>query len=66
MDEMINISCAIYVDPVNASTESMQSAAREMVELEKQIGAAKRALFRKLTERKDSVDSTLQQLLPTI
>lgn len=66
MGEEISISCSIYVDPVNAATEGMLDAARELVELEKQIAAAKAQLSRVLTERKDFVNNVLVLLLPTI
>jgi len=66
MGEFINIACSIYVDPVNAATETMLDTARELVALEKQIAAAKAQLCKVLTERKDFVDGVLVQLLPTI
>jgi len=66
MGEFINIACSIGVDPVNATTETMLDAARELVELEKQIAAAKAQLCKTLTDRKGFVDNVLVQLLPTI
>lgn len=62
MGEFINITCSIYVDPVNAATESMLDAARELVALEKQIAAAKAQLANALADRKSGLDNALVQL----
>jgi len=66
MGEFINIACSIYVDPVNATTESLLQAAREIAVLEKQIAVAKAQLSTPLANRRGDIDDVLVELLPTI
>ena len=66
MSKPFNVMCDVVYDIVNDKTEDLLTAARRLVEAEKQIAAAKAQLHEALTTRKSFVDDVLVSLLPTI
>lgn len=66
MSKPFNVMCDVVYDVTNDKTEDLLTAARRLVEAEKQIAAAKAQLHEALTSRKAFVDDVLVSLLPTI
>jgi hypothetical protein len=66
MSKAFNVMCDVVYDVTNDKTEDLLTAARRLVEAEKQIAAAKAQLHEALTTRKAFVDDVLVSLLPTI
>jgi hypothetical protein len=66
MSKPFNVMCDVVYDVTNDKTEDLLTAARRLVEAEKQIAAAKAQLHEALTTRKAFVDDVLVSLLPTI
>ena len=66
MSQPSNVICDVFYDVTNDKTEDLLTAARRLVEAERQIAAAKAQLHEALTTRKAFVDDVLVSLLPTI
>jgi len=66
MSKPFNVMCDVVYDVTNDKTEDLLTAARRLVEAEKQIAAAKAQLHEALTTRRAFVDDVLVSLLPTI
>lgn len=66
MSQPFNVICDVFYDVTNDKTEDLLTAARRLVEAERQIAAAKAQLHEALTSRKAFVEDVLVSLLPTI
>lgn len=66
MSKLSTVICDVAFDVTQDKTEELLTAARRLVEVEKQIADAKAQLHTALVERKSFVDGVLHQLLPTI